>query len=132
MKGTAACYEELREYVEGVPLIDCHDHSAECGPKYGDAIQVACSGYFRSDLQSASSDEEIAIIEDADRPLAERWPVLERAWMRFELTWTATPGEHVVRVRATDVRGNAQPMSQPANRKGYLLNVVLPHPVTVL
>ena len=59
-------------------------------------------------------------------------PVLERAWVRFELTWTATPGEHVVRVRATDVRGNAQPMSQPANRKGYLLNVVLPHPVTVL
>lgn len=59
-------------------------------------------------------------------------PVLERAWVRFELTWTAKPGEHVVRVRATDARGNAQPMSQPANRKGYLLNVVLPHPVTVL
>jgi hypothetical protein len=58
--------------------------------------------------------------------------VLERAWVRFELTWTAKPGEHVVRVRATDARGDAQPMSQPANRKGYLLNVVLPHPVTVL
>jgi hypothetical protein len=58
--------------------------------------------------------------------------VLERAWARFEFTWTAAPGEHVVRVRATDASGHVQPMRQPANRKGYLLNVVLPHPVAVL
>lgn len=34
-------------------------------------------------------------------------------------------------VRATDERGNTQPMTAPFNQKGYLLNVVLPHPVEV-
>ena len=40
MKGNAKCYDELRSYCEAVPLIDCHDHSIECGPKYADPIAV--------------------------------------------------------------------------------------------
>ena len=27
MKGKAKCYDELREYLESVPLVDCHDHT---------------------------------------------------------------------------------------------------------
>ena len=52
MKGTADCYEELREYVETVPLVDCHDHSGSCGPKYTDPTQVIVNGYFPADLTS--------------------------------------------------------------------------------
>ena len=59
-------------------------------------------------------------------------PILPRAWARFELEWEAAPGDHVMRVRATDEQGNAQPDSQPFNEKGYLLNVPLPHPVRVV
>jgi hypothetical protein len=69
-----------------VPLIDCHDHSAECGPKYEDAIQVVVSGYFPSDLHSASSDGDMRIIQDRSRSLAERWAVLEGAWKRTRFT----------------------------------------------
>ncbi|NIM48996.1 MAG: molybdopterin-dependent oxidoreductase [Gemmatimonadales bacterium] len=58
-------------------------------------------------------------------------PVLPHAWVRFEFPWTATPGSHTVRVRATDERGNTQPDSVPFNEKGYLLNIPLPHPVEV-
>lgn len=82
MHGRAACYEELRAYCETVPLVDCHDHSGTCGPKYEDPIQVVIAGYFHSDIQSASSDEDMALLEDKERPLEERWPVLERAWRR--------------------------------------------------
>ena len=39
MKSNAACYETLRAYLENTPIIDCHDHSRECGPKPTDAIK---------------------------------------------------------------------------------------------
>ena len=86
MRSRAACYDDLREYCESVPLVDCHDHSGECGPKYADPIAVVASGYFPSDLHSASSDEDMAIINDGKRSVEERWPVLEKAWKRTRFT----------------------------------------------
>ena len=56
---------------------------------------------------------------------------LPHAWSRFELEWDATPGEHVLRTRATDAAGDTQPLEGVYNEKGYLLNVALPHPVRV-
>ncbi len=82
MKGNAKCYGNLREYLETVPLVDCHDHTVSCGPKYNDPISVIASGYFVSDLWSASSDSDIAIIQDSKLSLEKRWPVLEKAWKR--------------------------------------------------
>jgi hypothetical protein len=82
MRGTAPCYEELRAYCEATPIVDCHDHSGECGPKYADPIQVVIAGYFGSDVWSASSDADYGIIEDQKRPWEERWPLLEKAWRR--------------------------------------------------
>ena len=82
MKGTASCFQELRDYCESAPLVDCHDHSGECGPKYTDAIAAIKSGYFHSDVLSASSDEDLAILDDTSRTLDERWPILEKAWKR--------------------------------------------------
>ncbi len=54
-----------------------------------------------------------------------------RAWTRFEFEWDATPGEHAIRVRATDERGTTQPDEVPFNRLGYLYGGVVPHPVRV-
>jgi len=82
MKGTASFFQELRDYCESVALVDCHDHSGACGPKYTDAIAAIKSGYFNSDVLSASSDADIAILDDTSRSLDERWPILERAWKR--------------------------------------------------
>ena len=72
----------MREYLETVPLVDCHDHTTSCGPKYADPISVVASGYFVSDLHSASSDSEIKIIQNSKLSVEERWPVLEKAWKR--------------------------------------------------
>ena len=46
------------------------------------------------------------------------------AWRRWEATWTATPGNHVLGARATDAEGNTQPLDHPWNRGGFANNVV--------
>ena len=58
-------------------------------------------------------------IADAEPPHDHRW-----AWRRWETTWTATPGRHVLSARATDAEGNSQPLGQPWNRGGFANNLV--------
>ncbi len=58
-------------------------------------------------------------------------PRIAHAWSRFELEWEAPPGEHTLLTRAADKKGHVQPAQVPWNEQGYLLNVPLPHPVTV-
>ena len=82
MKGTGRCYEALRGFLEGVPLVDCHDHTQTCGPKNVDPLQVIVNGYFTSDVESASSTADLKTITNWELPLEERWPVFERAWKR--------------------------------------------------
>ncbi len=97
MRIQAESYEELRAYCETVPIVDCHDHSTECGPTYKDPIQVIVAGYFHSDIHSASSDEAIECLQDTERPLEERWPVLERAWARTKHTGYAQVTRRVLK-----------------------------------
>ena len=53
------------------------------------------------------------------------------SWTRFEFTWSPGPGDHILMTRATDTAGNTQPDAVPFNKKGYLFNQPLPHPVKV-
>jgi hypothetical protein len=41
------------------------------------------------------------------------------------------PGDHEVRVKATDERGNSQPEAVPCNDLGYLYGGVVGHPIHV-
>lgn len=47
-----------------------------------------------------------------------------RSWRAFSYTWQATPGQHTLAVRATDIEGAVQPLSVPFNKRGYLMNAV--------
>ncbi|MCY3881142.1 MAG: sulfite oxidase [Chloroflexi bacterium] len=58
-------------------------------------------------------------------------PQVQYSWARFEFAWEAREGEHTIMTRATDAAGATQPDSVPFNRKGYLFNQPVPHPVTV-
>jgi DMSO/TMAO reductase YedYZ molybdopterin-dependent catalytic subunit len=49
-------------------------------------------------------------------------PVDTYAWRRFTTTWTATPGEHVLRVRAHDETGRVQPLEGAWSRGGFANN----------
>src|SRR5450759_3852405 len=97
MKSLAKCYPDLLAYIDTIPLVDCHDHSSECGPKYTDPLQALIDHYFRSDLVSASSDDAVDLMEDTRRPLEERWPVFEKAWIRTRFTGYADVPRRVLR-----------------------------------
>lgn len=58
-------------------------------------------------------------------------PQVQYSWARFEFTWDALPGERAIMTRATDAQGNTQPDDIPFNKKGYLFNRPIPHPITV-
>lgn len=60
-------------------------------------------------------------------PSEHRW-----AWRRFAVRWTATPGRHVLRVRATDGSGRQQPADQQWNLGGFANNGDQPVIVHVL
>lgn len=51
------------------------------------------------------------------------------AWRRWSLGWAATPGDHVLSVRAHDASGRTQPTRQPWNRGGFANNLVQRVPV---
>jgi sulfane dehydrogenase subunit SoxC len=85
-----------------------------------------------------SPNGRIASVEYRIRP-DERWrparlilPNLRRAWVRFEIEWNATIGDHTISVRATDEWGNGQSELVAWNDHGYLYNAVIDHPVTVV
>ncbi len=73
-------YAELRSHLEAGPLIDTHDHSQSCGPRYTDAVQVLTGGYAAHDMMSAARGGEYDEMIDTTRPLEDRWPVVERLW----------------------------------------------------
>lgn len=53
------------------------------------------------------------------------------AWVRWEFSLTPEPGHHILRVRATDERGDTQPDASEWNELGYCQRSVLSHPVHV-
>jgi DMSO/TMAO reductase YedYZ molybdopterin-dependent catalytic subunit len=60
-----------------------------------------------------------------------REPNIPQAWVRWDVNWDARPGNYQLQARATDDKGNTQPLSVPFNKKGYLYGAVVSHPVTV-
>ncbi|MDR7462209.1 MAG: molybdopterin-dependent oxidoreductase [Armatimonadota bacterium] len=56
----------------------------------------------------------------------------EIEWVRFEFEWDASPGLYGILTRATDEKGNAQPLEMPKwNKLGYGWNRPVAHPVQV-
>jgi DMSO/TMAO reductase YedYZ molybdopterin-dependent catalytic subunit len=74
---------------------------------------------------------EYRIDEDPWKEAAVAPPAIPSAWVRWQFHWDPAPGDHVIRVRATDDRGRTQPDTVPWNDLGYCYNAVLPHPVRV-
>lgn len=58
-------------------------------------------------------------------------PQFRYSWTRFEFVWDARQGERTIMTRATDAFGTSQPETVPFNRKGYLFNQPVPHPIRV-
>ena len=80
MKTNAKCFEELRQYIESIPIIDTHDHTIKPGPKYTDPIAFITNNYFVSDLYSALHKSENFL--HSTESMEKRWPHFEKAWKR--------------------------------------------------
>jgi sulfane dehydrogenase subunit SoxC len=57
-------------------------------------------------------------------------PNIPKAWVRWSVPVDLSAGEHRLRARATDHKGNTQPDSVPFNTQGYMYWGVVEHPVT--
>ena len=82
MRSRAVCFDELRSYLEEVPLVDCHDHNREPEHRYEDPIDVVANrcDYYLQDLTNLAGPGEMDIILDTDLSLERRWQVLEKLW----------------------------------------------------
>jgi sulfane dehydrogenase subunit SoxC len=60
-----------------------------------------------------------------------REPNIAKAWVRWDADWDVGPGKQLIRLRATDERGNTQPEHVVFNEQGYLYNALVDHPITV-
>ena len=54
-----------------------------------------------------------------------REPNIAAAWARWDFDWEAKPGKYIIRVRATDEKGNTQPDRVAFNEQGYLYNAIV-------
>jgi DMSO/TMAO reductase YedYZ molybdopterin-dependent catalytic subunit len=87
----------------------------------------AWSGWGEVTRVEVSTDDGLTW-HDADLgPAEHRW-----AWRRFDTEFEATPGTHVLRARAHDATGRAQPLEQAWNRGGFANNADEPVVVHVL
>ncbi len=60
-----------------------------------------------------------------------REPNIPRAGVKWDFAWEARPGAYTIMTRASDDKGNTQPLMVPWNELGYEFWAVVRHPVTV-
>jgi DMSO/TMAO reductase YedYZ molybdopterin-dependent catalytic subunit len=101
---------------------------------WGPVVAVAVSTDDGDTWAEAEFEEELEAGVDTEAegdgeatPRDHRW-----AWRRFTMPWDATPGTHVLRVRATDSTGREQPIVPRWNLGGFANNADQPVVVHVL
>jgi hypothetical protein len=84
-------FNRLREQIDAMPVIDCHEHlmGPEARPPYKEPIAALTDCYVLSDLHSAGlgvPDREVERLIDHDVPTDEKWPLFEKLWYATEHT----------------------------------------------
>jgi len=83
-------YRELRDYVDGLRIIDTHEHLYQEPERLAQDVDVLATWfphYASSDLRAAGmTEEELVSIWDASTPLEERWATFEPWWERIRNT----------------------------------------------
>jgi DMSO/TMAO reductase YedYZ molybdopterin-dependent catalytic subunit len=97
---------------------------------WGPVVAVAVSTDDGDTWAEAALEAEVGTGAEKDgeaRPQERGW-----AWRHFTMPWDATPGTHVLRVRATDSTGREQPIVPRWNLGGFANNADQPVVVHVL
>lgn len=77
-------YEKLREYVEGLEIVDTHEHLPANEEEYrfgADVLQEYLKHYYVFDLLSAGMPEEYLLtVNDENIPVGDKWRLIEPYW----------------------------------------------------
>lgn len=80
----------LSEYIDDLDIIDTHEHlpaREEDRDFDTDALKEYMQQYLKRDIQSAGlTDEALRKVHDLDRPLMERWAIVEPFWEACRIT----------------------------------------------
>jgi len=90
MKDRSKLYQTIRKAVEGVGIVDTHEHllqEKERTAKKSDLFETFLSHYASSDLVSSGmSQEELDKVRNVTLPLEERWEIFKPFWDRIQNT----------------------------------------------
>ncbi|MCD6404836.1 MAG: amidohydrolase family protein [Planctomycetes bacterium] len=78
-------FEEILEHIEGLTIIDTHEHlsnESEWAGQQCDVLVEWLKHYFSSDLVSAGLPKKVLdeTVRDSRKPLMERWAIVEPYW----------------------------------------------------
>ena len=81
-------YNNVREAVAKLDVIDCHDHTSgpQNAPEYKEPIASLIQGYIQSDLISSGAEAEMGMFNDVNIPTEKKWPAFQKFWKRTEHT----------------------------------------------
>jgi len=98
-------YHELKDYVDGMRIIDTHEHLYQEHERLAQVVDVLATWfphYASSDLRAAGmTEEELVSIWDASTPLEERWATFEPWWEKIRNTGYA----RALEIAARDLYG---------------------------
>ena len=84
------CYSEIRNHIEGIGVIDTHEHLPPENERIAEEVDVLATlyqHYASSDLISAGMpEEEFLKIWDTSRALDERWEIFKPWWEKMRNT----------------------------------------------
>ena len=105
MQDTQPIYTHLREQIETLPVIDCHEHAEgpASAPENREPIAYLIAGYVQCDLQTVvypgwpgATADMWNQLNDQDVPTEEKWPLFERLWRETEHTAYASVTKRIL------------------------------------
>ncbi len=88
MLSKSDAFRSIREAIDGIPVIDCHEHTAgyRFAPEYKEPITSLIQGYVQSDLISAGAEPHMKMLNDPSVSTKQKWPLFQKLWEATEHT----------------------------------------------
>lgn len=126
-------YQADRYVIDGAPLNEMAPRAVIAAPADGATIvpgPAVIRGYAWSG-RTTIERVEVSVDGGGTWSDATLGPVRDRAWRTWELAWEPRAGQATLLARATDGRGERQPLAQVWNALGYRNNAAQPVRVEV-
>lgn len=81
MLSKSATFKSIRKVIDGIPVIDCHEHTMgyRSAPEHKEPIASLIQEYVESDLISAGGEPYMKMLSNPSISTEEKWPVFSKA-----------------------------------------------------